>query len=210
MTSSYSTAQETFWAGSFGTEYTERNQGAQLHAANLHFFGKIVEHTRGVRSVLELGANRGMNLQVLKALLPGAELAGIEINPEAAAILASSGFETYTSSILDFPVDRQRDLTFTKGVLIHINPEMLPKVYDLLHAASSRYVLVAEYYNPAPVEISYRGHAGKLFKRDFAGELMERHADLRLVEYGFVYRRDPVFPQDDITWFLMEKVSPPK
>jgi spore coat polysaccharide biosynthesis protein SpsF len=204
---SYQTEQESFWAGGFGKDYTERNQGAQLHAGNLSFFAKIVERMRGVRSVLELGANRGMNLQALRTLIPDAQLAGIEINPEAAQILETSGFKAYRGSILDFELDVQRDLTFTKGVLIHINPEALPRVYDLLHAASTRYVLVAEYYNPSPVEIAYRGHTGKLFKRDFAGELMDRHADLRLVDYGFLYRRDPVFPQDDITWFLMEKVA---
>jgi hypothetical protein len=43
------------------------------------------------------------------------------------------------------------------------------------------------------------------FKRDFAGEIMDRFPDLRLVDYGFVYHRDPQFPQDDFTWFLMEK-----
>ena len=208
--SNYSTEQESFWAGDFGKEYTDRNQGAQLHAGNLSFFSQIVERTRDVKSVLELGANRGMNLQALKALLPEAELAGIEINPEAVKILKNGGFKAYQGSILDFAVDHTRDLTFTKGVLIHINPDALSKVYDLLHAASKRYVLVAEYYNPAPVEIGYRGHAGKLFKRDFAGELMDRHKDLRLVEYGFLYRRDPVFPQDDITWFLMEKTTLPR
>jgi pseudaminic acid biosynthesis-associated methylase len=202
---SYQTEQESFWAGGFGKEYTDRNQGAQLHAGNLAFFSKIVERMRGVKSVLELGANRGMNLQALRTLIPDADLAGIEINPEAAQILETSGFKAYRGSILDHALDQPRDLSFTKGVLIHINPDALPKVYDLLHAAAKRYVLVAEYYNPAPVEISYRGHSGKLFKRDFAGELMERHPDLRLVEYGFLYRRDPVFPQDDITWFLMEK-----
>jgi pseudaminic acid biosynthesis-associated methylase len=202
---SYSTEQESFWAGDFGTEYTDRNRGALLHAGNLSFFSKIVEHTRDVTSVLELGANRGMNLQALKALLPEANLAGVEINAEAAQILEIAGFKAYQGSILDFQIDHVRDLTFTKGVLIHINPDALPKVYDLLHAASKRYVLVAEYYNPVPVEVTYRGHMGKLFKRDFAGELLERHKDLRLVEYGFLYRRDPVFPQDDITWFLMEK-----
>jgi spore coat polysaccharide biosynthesis protein SpsF len=204
---SYTTEQESFWAGQFGTEYTERNQGAQLHAANLAFFSKIVERVRGVRSVLELGANRGLNLQALRTLMPESELAGVEINPDAAQILESSGFAVYRGSILDLEIDEQRDLTFTKGVLIHINPDGLPRVYDLLHATAKRYVLVAEYYNPAPVEISYRGHTGKLFKRDFAGELMKRHADLRLVDYGFMYRRDPVFPQDDITWFLMEKTA---
>jgi len=34
---------------------------------------------------------------------------------------------------------------------------------------------------------------------------MDRHPQLQLVDYGFSYRRDPNFPQDDITWFLMEK-----
>jgi hypothetical protein len=28
---------------------------------------------------------------------------------------------------------------------------------------------------------------------------------MHLCDYGFVYHRDPLFPQDDITWFLMEK-----
>ena len=77
--------------------------------------------------------------------------------------------------------------------------------YQRLHDCSRRYVLVAEYYNPSPVAIPYRGHDDRLFKRDFAGELLERYDDLRLVDYGFVYHRDPVFPLDDITWFLLEK-----
>ena len=201
----YSTEQEAFWAGQFGAEYTGRNKGALLHAANLAFFSRVVERVRGVSSVLELGANRGLNLEALRTLIPESDLAGIEINPEAAQILEKSGFKAYPGSLLDFQLDHARDLAFTKGVLIHINPDALPKVYDLLHRASKRYVLVAEYYNPSPVEISYRGHQGKLFKRDFAGELMDRHDDLRLVDYGFLYRRDPVFPQDDISWFLMEK-----
>jgi spore coat polysaccharide biosynthesis protein SpsF len=55
--------------------------------------------------------------------------------------------------------------------------------------------------------VSYRGHADRLFKRDFAGEMMDMYPDLFLVDYGFAYRRDPSFPQDDISWFLMEKRS---
>ena len=64
---------------------------------------------------------------------------------------------------------------------------------------------MCEYYNPAPVAVTYRGHTNRLFKRDFCGEIMTRFPDLRLADYGFAYRRDPSFPQDDITWFLMEK-----
>ena len=92
-----------------------------------------------------------------------------------------------------------------KGVLIHINPELLERAYRKLYDASHRYVLVCEYYNPSPVRMPYRGHDDRLFKRDFAGEMLDMFADLQLIDYGFQYHRDPTFPQDDITWFLMEK-----
>lgn len=89
-------------------------------------------------------------------------------------------------------------------MLIHINPDELPRVYSKLVDTSKRFfICVAEYYNPTPVEVPYRGHARRLFKRDFAGEMLDRFP-LRLVDYGFAYHRDP-FPQDDLTWFLMEK-----
>jgi spore coat polysaccharide biosynthesis protein SpsF len=55
------------------------------------------------------------------------------------------------------------------------------------------------------MEINYRGNTGKLFKRDFAGEIMEKYKDLELVDYGFIYHRDNIFAGDDFTWFLLEK-----
>ena len=115
------------------------------------------------------------------------------------------GCRVHRGSILAFSPPRRWELVFTRGVLIHIDPDAIQRVYELMLEASSRYILVAEYYNPKPVEVPYRGHEGLLFKRDFAGELMDREPSLRLVDYGFVYHRDPLFPQDDITWFLMAK-----
>jgi spore coat polysaccharide biosynthesis protein SpsF len=35
--------------------------------------------------------------------------------------------------------------------------------------------------------------------------MMTQYPSLELLDYGFVYRRDRAFPQDDITWFLMQK-----
>ena len=87
------------------------------------------------------------------------------------------------------------------GVKVLPALDFLKKLYDY----SARYILVAEYYNPTPVEVEYRGNTGKLFKRDFAGEIMDMYSDLKLVEYGFLYHRD-IFPSDDATWFLMEKI----
>jgi pseudaminic acid biosynthesis-associated methylase len=201
------TEQELFWEGAFGKEYTARNRAEALVPSGTAFFAKILAGTRGITSILEFGSNLGINLRALHNLLPAAELSAIEINEEAVAELTSWGkTKIYHQSILDFAVDYQRDLTLIKGVLIHINPDRLAGVYARRVEASRRYNVVAEYYNPSPVAISYRGHADKLFKRDFAGEMLDAHANLRLLDYGFAYHRDPTFPQDDLTWFLLEKV----
>lgn len=202
----FSTEQESFWAGEFGTEYIDRNKSDVLKSANLALFSKILEATGPVSSAIEFGANIGLNMRALRALSPSIELTGVEINEEAWKELDSiEGVEAINGSALEFEPHRTWDLSFTKTVLIHINPDHLEQIYSRLYASSSRFICVAEYYNPAPVAIPYRGHTDRLFKRDFAGDLLDRYNDLRLVDYGFAYRRDPVFPQDDISWFLMEK-----
>jgi pseudaminic acid biosynthesis-associated methylase len=204
--SKYKTDQEAFWAGEFGDEYIERNAGSDLIAANLAIFLKVLERTKGIKSLIEFGANRGLNLQALRLLLPQAELSAIEINQKAVAELEKmDGLRVYHQSILDFTPDYLRELSFIKGVLIHINPDNLGQVYERLYRSSSHYICLIEYYNPTPVEVSYRGHTGKLFKRDFAGEMLDKYPDLTLIDYGFCYRRDNNFPSDDATWFLLEK-----
>ncbi len=203
----FQTEQENFWAGEFGDDYIHRNQGDALLAANLDFFVKALKQARDVGSCIEFGANIGMNLKALQLLFPKLDVHGIEINPNAAALLAKTipAAHVYPTSLLNFEPTRTWDLTLIKGVLIHLNPDVLPVVYDKLVQSCQRYLLVAEYYNPSPVAIPYRGHSDRLFKRDFAGDIMDRHPQMKLVDYGFAYRRDPNFPQDDITWFLMEK-----
>ena len=205
----FKTEQEAFWAGDFGNEYIKRNQGNALLASNLIFFSKALRDTRNIKTAIEFGANIGMNLKALKLLYPTLDLHAIEINADAARELEQviPIDNIYQSSILDWtpPPQRKWDLVLIKGVLIHINPAELNQVYDKLVAATSRYLMVAEYYNPVPVAIPYRGYTDRLFKRDFAGEIIDRHPEMQLHDYGFVYRRDSNFPQDDITWFLMEK-----
>lgn len=201
------TPQEAFWAGDFGSEYISRNQGDLLLASNLNFFCKSLARIENLTSCIEFGANIGMNLRAIKLLYPQSTLNAIEINPKAAKELRSFVGESnvYEGSIFDFQAEQPFDLSLIKGVLIHINPEMLSKVYRKLYDSSKRYILVCEYYNPSPVSINYRGHTDRLFKRDFAGEMLDTFNDLKLIDYGFSYKRDPSFPQDDITWFLMEK-----
>jgi spore coat polysaccharide biosynthesis protein SpsF len=203
----YATEQEDFWAGTFGSDYIARNQGQDYLASNLNFFSRIFQRLAKPTSIVEFGANIGMNLRALRLLFPEAQLSAIEINPDAAHQLRQflGNENVHHGSILEFQPQTTVDVSLIKGVLIHLPPESLPQVYDKLYAASHRYILVCEYYNPSPVSIPYRGHTNKLFKRDFAGELMDRYPDVQLIDYGFVYRRDPSFPQDDVTWFLMKK-----
>ena len=203
----FKTDQEKFWAESFGKEYIDRNKGKKLLASNLDFFTKALKSTQGIKTCIEFGANIGMNIKALKLLYPEQEHHAIEINSDAVVELQKilPKDNIFEGSILDFNPKKVFDLTLISGVLIHINPDELINVYDKLVASSSKYLLVAEYYNPSPVTVPYRGHMDRLFKRDFAGEIMDRHPNMKLIDYGFAYRKDPKFPKDDITWFLMEK-----
>jgi len=205
---SFKTDQEEFWAGNFGDEYVERNKDERFTATNIALFAKVLSHTQSISSIIEFGSSIGLSLIALRKLLPKAELSAIEINQKAVKQLEQIGdIKTFPISVFDFKPDYPRDFVFTKGFLIHINPEMLSTVYELLYETSSRYICVVEYYNPTPVEVTYRGHKGKLYKRDFAGELMDKFDDLKLIDYGFVYHRDDNYPQDDMNWFLLEKVK---
>jgi len=203
----FKTEQEEFWASKFGDEYISRNKSQEYLASNLNFFSKVLRQTGRPESLIEFGPNIGMNLAAIKSLYPGIQLHGVEINDKAAKHLSELiGKENVSNcSVFDYQSIDKYDISLVKGVLIHINPNMLQKVYQKLYEASRKYILICEYYNPSPTTIAYRGHQDRLFKRDFAGEILDKYPDLTLIDYGFVYRRDPAFPQDDISWFLLQK-----
>lgn len=202
----YLTPQEEFWAGDFGAAYISRNAGSELLASNLSFFSRALRQAPKISSCLEFGANIGMNLRAIKMLHPSAALKGVEINSIAYGKLREQiGDGAWHGSIFDFQASEKVDLALIKTVMIHINPEYLDVVYEKLYQASNRFILICEYYNTTPVSINYRGHNDRLFKRDFAGEMMDKYADLALIDYGFAYHRIPPYMNDDITWFLMEK-----
>lgn len=202
----FNTPQEDFWAGEFGVDYIKRNEGKDLLASNLKFFSAALKQVSNIESCLEFGANVGMNLKAIELLYPNIEFEGIEINSTAANELGNLiGKENvYKGSIFDYKTTKKFDLTLIKTVLIHINPDKLNCVYEKLYDASNKYILIGEYYNPTPVTINYRGHDDRLFKRDFAGEMLDKYKDLSIVDYGFAYDRfDKLL--DNITWVLLQK-----
>jgi len=208
MKRDFRSEEEAFWAGDFGDAYNDRNNDPKSVADRTAVFAKILRRTRGVSSVLELGANIGQNLLAIRNLLPDCKFAGIEINAKAVERLINiPQVKVFRGSIFDFSSAElgRYELTFTAGVLIHIDPDRLSEAYSQLYECSTSYICVSEYYNPEPIEVAYRGHSKRLYKRDFAGEILDKYPDLELLDYGFQYRRDYNFPADDSTWFLLRK-----
>jgi pseudaminic acid biosynthesis-associated methylase len=193
------------WAKKFGDDYIGRNNSASLLGSKKNALMSMFQKVSGVNDVREYGANIGLNLIAMKELFPDIDLYGLDINENAvkqanALGVAKVDCVDITECLSLEPVD----LVLCMGCLIHIQPSRLQTVYENLFKGSNKYILIGEYYNPTPVEIEYRGVSGALYKRDFAGELIDSF-DLKLVDYGFVYHRDEIKKLDDITWFLLSK-----
>lgn len=196
------TAQEEAWKGPMGDHYTTR-QTLPIETRRAWLERALIKCNPFPETIIEFGANAGDNLRALRQLLPDAHLTGVEINGKAARQMEAD--IVMPASVLDFPEGESWELCMTRGLLIHVPPEKLPIAYATLYRCSERHILIAEYYSPQPRVIPYQGQVNLLWARDFAGEMLTAYRDLRLVDYGFIYHRDPVVPQDDITWFLLKK-----
>jgi len=200
--------QEKFWKGEFGLKYINRNISKKLKKSTDIFFRKIFKKNKiKVQNLIELGSNVGNNLESLSKIFKNAEMTAVEINQNACEILKkrNPNVNIINSNIASLNTKLYFDLVLIKGVLIHINPNQLNDIYKKIFNLSKKYILLAEYYSPSPVSVKYRGKKDKLFKRDFAGEMIKKY-NLSLIDYGFVYHFDKN-PQDDLTWFLLKKKS---
>ena len=121
--------QTLFWEGDFGNQYTERNQVQPQARAD--FFRKILATAPGIRSLCELGANKGHNLKAIQLVDKSVALTGVEINRAACEQMGTDrGINAVCSSIQEFAPQKQFDLVFSCGVLIHLPPADLPAVYQ--------------------------------------------------------------------------------
>ena len=197
------TDQEIFWSGKFGTSYSKRERNTKDLKSRIYHFKKIFKKISKIKSVFEIGTNIALNLDAIKKIKPVVKTSGIEINSEIISRIKKNHI-IYNNSILNFQSKKTYDLVFTRAVLIHINPKKLTSVYKKMYHLSKKYILIDEFFNPTPVTLKYRGHKNKLFKRDFAFEIMKKY-DLKLIDYGFGWSKDPKFPQVDSNWFLFKK-----
>jgi spore coat polysaccharide biosynthesis protein SpsF len=202
--------QESLWRGEFGNVYTDRNAVTDQRLASLttHWV-KILRATIGSppESILEVGANIGLNLRALRRLT-NANLFALEPNAKARAVLVDEGIVP-ASNVHDglataIPLaDDAVDFAFTSGVLIHIHPSNLLASCREVHRVTRRYLGCIEYFSDKEEEILYRGHTEALFKRDFGSFYLDNFPDLRVVDYGFAWKR--LTGLDNLTWWLFEK-----
>jgi pseudaminic acid biosynthesis-associated methylase len=203
----YKTPEEKFWAGKFGNKYLTRNYSSIYYKSNKRLFDIALKKSINIKSCIELGAGSGQNIKYLKKKYPKAHFQAVEINKSSTKQINKvlNKEDVFNESILKFNTKKKFDLVLTKGVLIHLNPNKLNKIYKLLFKLSKKYILISEYYNPTPVQVTYRGHKNRLYKRDFAGELLRKFKKIKLIDYGFIYKNDPKYPLDDASWFLLKK-----
>jgi pseudaminic acid biosynthesis-associated methylase len=202
--------QEDLWRGKFGDAYANRNAITDERLAALtDHWARVLHATMGAppRSILEVGANIGLNLRALRRLT-SAEFYAVEPNEKARAVLieddvvpAANVLDGLASSIR-LP-DAHVDFSFTSGVLIHIHPENLAASCREIHRVTRRYLGCIEYFSDREEEVLYRGETEALFKRDFGSFYLELFPDLRVLDYGFAWKR--LTGLDNVTWWLFEK-----
>jgi pseudaminic acid biosynthesis-associated methylase len=198
-----------FWTGKFGEEYMKRNNYEILFPLKEKFFIKMLSKIDICENILEIGCNTGINLCALKKHSK-ATLYGVEPYHKAlyecvsSKILDEDKAYNTTGSKLDMFSDKQIDLVFTCGVLIHVPPSELKNTTDNIVRIASKYVLCCEYFSDKEEEVNYRGNTGKLFKRDWGSFYLENYKNLELVDYGFEWKR--VSGLDNFTWWLFKKI----
>lgn len=191
--------QEEWWRGSWGDAYLQRNHPDWMKRRA--FWELMLERTRA-RSVLEVGCNRGANLIALRDVDPTLKLRGVDVNASALAEATALAFDAREVAARD--VGRlwpgRFDVVVTVGCLIHVAPADLHDAMRSIIGASNRFVLAVEYGSEIEEEISYRGHADRLWKRPF-GAIYVAHG-LSVVDSGQLMPGDGF---DNTTWWLMSK-----
>lgn len=200
-----------FWKGEFGNDYCARNAPNLKNVASRTALWSTIlskiNHRHPLNRILEVGCNTGVNIRSLKRLTD-AELFAVEPNDIARQSVITEGLLD-ASHIVDGAAnklpfeDNQFDLAFTSGVLIHVPPADLEQSMKEIYRVSKKYIYCSEYFSDQPTEVSYRGHEGVLFKRDFGSLYLDLFPNLQCVDYGFQWKR--MTGEDNLTWWLFSK-----
>jgi len=192
------------WKSNFGDDYTARNDRKTLSAREQVWKMLLPLHCD---SVLEVGANIGLNLEAITQRT-ACQLYACEPNQTARmelyklGIMPDDHITGDTADALSFP-DGIADLVFTSGVLIHIAPDKLEKSMREIHRCARRWIIVGEYFAPQEEMISYRGHENALWRRDYGSLFLDMFPDLKCTAHLFAWKR--MTGLDNLTFWVFEK-----
>lgn len=189
------------WTGEFGNDYTKRNSRSTIPARKEMWRAMMPRH---VESILEVGANIGLNLEAIGEFSP-AELFACEPNDSARAQLnwlEPGNVRSDFADRLGWP-DNSIDLVLTSGVLIHIPPDKLTASLKEINRVARRYVICGEYFAPSEEMIPYRGHDNALWRRDYGSLFMDACPDLHPTGTLFAWKRTTGL--DNLTFWVFEK-----
>ena len=200
--------QDVFWTDDYAESYSLKNSSFDNELGRQGWSKILGKANLMKKNYLEVGCNIGRNLDQLRLLNSQLKPSVIEINPKALELvrLKHELQQAFCGPAQEASFSSEAfELVFTCGVLIHVPPTDLLDVMKKMYEWSSRYVVIAEYFNRTPVSIEYQGRPDLLFKRDFGGMFADNF-DVKVVDYGFLWGR--IYDSagfDDITWWLFEK-----
>ena len=195
---------EELWAGEFGDAYLHRNIEA---AAGRESYWKEFLDRFPISNVLEVGCTQGDNLVHFGGHLDNNQMAGLDVNATVLESLQTNlpGIRAVKGVARSMPFDdREFELVFTVGLLIHIPDDALRDVMAEMIRCSGRYVYAGEYHSDEPTTIRYRDHDDILFKRDYGQLFQDWFPQLRLVDQGYLTKDDGF---DRVTWVILERVD---
>jgi pseudaminic acid biosynthesis-associated methylase len=197
------TRLEDLWAQGFGDEYVARNLDAG--EGREAFWYALLERLEP-SSVLEIGCNVGANIRWIVDRVPPKQVFGVDINESALATIRQRfAVNAVWSPARRLPFrDREFELVFTAGVLIHQPEATLPLVMAEAVRTARTYVLALEYFSNETVEVAYRGRSGALFKRDYGALYSELFPELELEKTGSLGKDEG---WDDVTWWLFRRTA---
>ena len=210
MQSKFNISQSQVWSGTLGNNYILRNPATDQNIEiRIPFWNKLLNDKCGnVKNILEVGANIGINLRAIEKVDDSIDLFCVEPNEEAISILArdkvlkEENILKSTANKIDHK-DSFFDLVFTCGVLIHIENENLIKSLKEIFRVSKKYILCLEYFSDKEEIIDYNQGNALLVKRDYGSIYLDNFPELKVVDYGFLWKRTELI--DNVTWWLFEK-----
>lgn len=210
------TTQEQAWSSQVGQEYTDRNTmtveeldelywdcfGTTRWKLNVRFLLDFPDTTR----ILEVGCNIGMQLRHLQKM-GFTNLHGIELQQYAIDHLCVENVDVQQGNAIKLPyLDRDFDLVFTSGVLIHLPEPKLHQAMTEIVRVSNRWIWGFEYYSIPRTQIPYQARNDLLWSDDFPDRfLFAGGGNIRLIRrWSEVHRTG--FPGVVADMYLLEKV----